>query len=284
MTDGAFPPATADDLRARILERYDRFSKRLRQIARFVLDHPQDLAFETLAVIAERAEVQPSAIVRFAKALGFSGANPMQKMLRDSLLSSHASLGYGERVRHFNASVAAKTSDGAGVLLDEFVEHDVLALENLRATIAKADLDAAVRMIDQARTLYVMGFRRAFPIAAYLAYSLEQLGKRTVFLDGVGGMAARQAAAIEPADLLIAISYRPYAPETVDAAAAAFAAGAKVLSISDSLVGPIAKASTLVLQVRESEVRNFRSLSPSLCLAQTLVVGLAFERERRAGG
>jgi DNA-binding MurR/RpiR family transcriptional regulator len=56
--------------------------------------------------------------------------------------------------------------------------------------------------------------------------------------------------------------------------------GAKVLAISDSLVGPIAKVATLVLQVRDSEVRNFRSLGASLCLAQALVVGLAFERER----
>jgi DNA-binding MurR/RpiR family transcriptional regulator len=55
-----------------------------------------------------------------------------------------------------------------------------------------------------------------------------------------------------------------------------------VLAISDSLVGPIAKVATLVLQVKDSEVRNFRSLAASLCLAQTLVVRLAFERERAA--
>jgi DNA-binding MurR/RpiR family transcriptional regulator len=61
---------------------------------------------------------------------------------------------------------------------------------------------------------------------------------------------------------------------------AASGAGAKVLAISDSLVGPIARVATLVLQVKDSEVRNFRSLAASLCLAQTLVVRLAFERER----
>jgi len=40
-----------------------------------------------------------SAIVRFAKTLGFSGASPMQRLLRDGLLAKHATLGYGERVR-----------------------------------------------------------------------------------------------------------------------------------------------------------------------------------------
>ena len=71
-----------------------------------------------------------------------------------------------------------------------------------------------------------------------------------------------------------------HAPDPGRAAEIAMAAGAKVLSISDSLVGPVAKASSLVLQVRESEVRNFRSLAASLCVAQSLVIGLAFERER----
>jgi DNA-binding MurR/RpiR family transcriptional regulator len=52
--------------------------------------------------------------------------------------------------------------------------------------------------------------------------------------------------------------------------------GCKVLSISDSLVSPVAKPATQVLQVREAEIRKFRSLSASMCLAQALVISYAF--------
>ena len=273
-------PETAEELRALILKRYDTFSGRLQQVARHVLDHPDDLALETLTVIAERASVQPSAIVRFAKTLGFSGANPMQRVLRDSLLANHASLGYGERVRRFNESVSRKPNGDSSELLAEFVEGDTLALHNLRETVSATDVAQAIGLMDTAETLYIMGFRRSFPVASYLAYSLQQVGKRTFFLDGVGGLAAQQIRTIQTNDVLLAISYQPYAEETVAVTEAAKAAGAKVLAISDSLVGPIAKSSALVLQVRDSEVRNFRSLGASLCLAQALVVGLAFERER----
>jgi DNA-binding MurR/RpiR family transcriptional regulator len=276
--DGA--PRTAEDLRAVILERYDSFSGKLQQVARHVLDHPDDLALETLTVIADNASVQPSAIVRFAKALGFSGASPMQKVLRDSLLAKHATLGYGERVRRFNASVNKAAGGDASELLSEFVEGDTLALQNLKQTVSKADIDKAIKLIDQAATVYIMGFRRSFPVASYLAYSLQQVGKRTFFIDGVGGLAKQQVRNVQPNDLLFAVSYHPYAEETVTVTEAASAAGAKVLAISDSLVGPIARVATLVLQVKDSEVRNFRSLAASLCLAQTLVVRLAFERER----
>ena len=51
---------------------------------------------------------------------------------------------------------------------------------------------------------------------------------------------------------------------------------AKVLSISDSLVSPTAKPATLALQVKEAEIRKFRSLAATMCLAQALVISYAF--------
>ena len=43
------PPASAEELRQAILARYDSLSKRLQQIARYVLDEPNAVALETLA-------------------------------------------------------------------------------------------------------------------------------------------------------------------------------------------------------------------------------------------
>lgn len=273
-------PTSAEEFRARLLERYEELSKRLQQIARYVLDEPNEVALETLAVIAERCGVQPSAIVRFAQSFGFSGASQMQRLFRDGLLSNDAALGYGERVRRFNAAV-----DGAANrkgLLPEFIEGNVLALQNLVQTVNEEEMRAAVTLIAGADLIQVAGFRRAFPIAAYLAYSLQQLGKRVLFVDGVGGLARPQVNTIGPKDVLIAVSYQPYAPEAVEAVALAASRGARILSISDSHVSPIAKAAAVVLQVRDSETRGFRSLAASMCLAQALVLGFAFDSEKTA--
>lgn len=275
-------PKTAEELRAAILERYESLSKRLQQIARYVLDEPNEMALETLAVISERCGVQPSAIVRFAKSFGYPGASQMQRLFRDGLLSGHAALGYGERVRHFNEAVAKKPDGGADVLA-EFVEGNTIALQNLAQTVSEADMAAAVKMIDRAETVYVVGFRRSFPVSSYLAYSLQQVNKRTLFIDGVAGLTKQQVQTIGPKDVLIAVSYHPYAEETIQAVEMAAARGATILSISDSLVSPIAKPASLVLHVRESEVRTFRSLAASICLAQALVIGFAFESSRSKG-
>jgi len=270
------PPASADELRAAILERYESLSKRLQQIARYVLDEPNAVALETLAVLAERCHVQPSAIVRFAKSFGFDGASQMQRLFRDGLLSGNASLGYGERVRQFSQSVDGKSVGDPSQVLAEFVEGNVLAMQNLGDAVGRKQLAAAVKLIQEADTVYVAGFRRSFPVAAYLAYSLHQVDKKTVFIDSVGGMTRQQIHAITRRDLLISVSYHPYAEEAVHLIDAASANHCKVLSISDSLVSPVAKPATVVLQVREAEIRKFRSLSASMCLAQALVISYAF--------
>jgi len=282
MTELTPPPASAEELRTAILERYDSLSKRLQQIARYVLDEPNAIALETLAVLADRSGVQPSAIVRFAKSFGFDGATQMQRLFRDGLLSGNTSLAYGERVRQFSETVGGKEVGDPGQVLAEFIEGNSLALRNLGEIVGAEEMSAAVRMMAQADTIYVAGFRRSFPVAAYIAYSLHQVDKKTVFIDSVGGMTRQQIHGINPSDLLIAVSYHPYAEEAVQLIEAAVERGCKVLSISDSLVSPVAKPASLVLQVREAEIRKFRSLSASMCLAQALVISFAFSTAQTA--
>jgi len=277
MTDATKAPASVEEFRAAVLARYDGLSKRLQQIARYVLDEPNQIALETLAVVAERCGVQPSAIVRFAKTFGFDGAMGMQKLFRDSLLSNYGAAGYGERVRQFTDEVNRRAAGGPGAMLSEFVEGNSLALTNLSQTVSEKEMAAAVRLIGDAETVYVVGYRRSFPVAAYLTYSLLQAKKRTFLVDGVGGLARLQLETSGPNDLLIAISYQPYADETVQVVAHAMTSGTKLLAISDSLVSPIAQPASLVLQVRESEIRKFRSLAASMCLAQALAISYVFE-------
>ena len=94
-------PKNLDSLRTEIARRYDDLSPRLKQVATYVIDNPNDMALETLAVIAERCAVQPSTIVRFAKVFGYPGASQMQRLFRDEIISVAPSPSYSERIRQF---------------------------------------------------------------------------------------------------------------------------------------------------------------------------------------
>jgi DNA-binding MurR/RpiR family transcriptional regulator len=266
-----------ESLRARIVQRYDSLSPRLKQVAAYTLEHPNDIGLETLAVIARRCKVQPSTIVRFAKTFGYAGASEMQKLFRDELLSLAPSPSYAERIRQFNERAGLSGKQTPSELLAEFTHGNIAALQHLAGTTRREDLDRAVRMISEADSIYLVGLRRSFPVAAYLAYALRHADKRAYLVDGLAGMIVEQSTMLTPGDLLIATSFRPYAQPTADIVAEARARQARVIAISDSRLSPIARNADLCFEVKDAEYRKFRSLTASLCLAQTLVISYAFQ-------
>lgn len=71
----------AEQLLADIGDAYDTLSRQLKQIARYVEHHRDHIGLDRIQDVAQRCEVQPSAVIRFAKRFGFSGYTEMQKIL-----------------------------------------------------------------------------------------------------------------------------------------------------------------------------------------------------------
>ncbi len=273
-----------ENLRADIVRRYEELSPRLQQVAQYVLDNPNEIALQTLAVIADRSKVQPSTIVRFAKTFGYDGASEMQDLFRDEMIASPPSPSYAERIRAFNRRAGSTGALAPQDVLQEFAESNILALEHLKSTVKKGDLEKSVDMIRNAASVYIVGLRRSFPVAAYLAYALRHVDKRAYLLDGVAGMLGEQSTMLTSKDLLIATSFAPYAPETVEIVNTAKKQKARIIAITDSKLSPIAAASDIAFEIKDAEVRQFRSLTASLCLAQTLVISYAFGMDGKQRG
>lgn len=271
------PPEDPAGLQEAISEHYPELSKRLQQIARFALEHPNDMALETIAVIAERAGVQPSAMIRFAKAFGYSGFSDMQRVFRARLVERSPS--YSERLRQFRDQHPDRHERTPYTVLREFAAASILALEHLQEQELERRLDQAAELLAGAREIHLVGQRRSFPVASYLAYALSHVDRYAHLLDGVGGMLYEQVGGINEADVLVAVSFAPYSSETAQVVSRAAQRGAAVIVITDSLVSPIASQATVCFEVQDAEVYNFRSLTASLCLAQALAMGLGLRLE-----
>ena len=270
-------PDNLEILRSEIARQYDELSPRLKQVASYVLYNPNDIALETLAIIADRCAVQPSTIVRFAKAFGYKGASEMQRLFRDEILTAAPSPSYSERIRQYSERSDTVDWQSPYNVMREFAESNIIALEHLREAVRKEDLDRSIELMQGAHTVYMAGVRRAFPVAAYLAYSLSHVEKRSFLLDGVAGMTAEQSAMLSPQDLVIAVSFKPYASETLAVVERAAANGAPLIAISDSRLSPVARDAEVCFEIKDAEVRQFRSLTASMCLAQTLVISYAYK-------
>lgn len=274
-------PKDLEMLRAEIVARHAKLSPRLRQVAAYVVDNPGDVGLQTLAVIARRCGVQPSTIVRFAKAFGYEGASQMQKLFREELINSVPSPSYAARIHQFHERMGDDLARSPFQLMREFAQSNIHALEHLKDSINPEALERAVDLIEASSSVYLIGLRRSFPVVAYLAYAFRHVAKPTHLIDGLAGMLVEQSSMMTGTDVLIAVSFRPYAQETADIVTTAKAAGAGVITISDSLLSPIAREADISFEVSDAEVMKFRSLTASFCLAQTIVISLAHRVEAR---
>jgi DNA-binding MurR/RpiR family transcriptional regulator len=252
-------------LRTLILERRESLPKRLVQVADFAVQHPQEIAFGRVAELAKLANVQPSTMIRFAQALGYSGFSDLQLVFQ-----SHAR----NRWPDYNVRLEAlhEGNQGGDVLnlLDGLVEASCASVRDFRQSIDVEALEMAV---------YIVGVRRAFPVAVYLAYALQKLGVRSDLVDQLGGLGSRQTDLIGTDDVLLAFSFTPYAGETLASARSAFQRGVPVVGITDSPFSPLVQVSSVWLEVAEADFGGFRSLSASFALATTLAIALVSKRQ-----
>ena len=264
-------------LRALILTRAERLPRRLTQVAGYALDHPDEVAFGTAAGVAAAAGVQPSTLVRFSQALGYQGFSGLQEVFRSRLRERVPS--YDERLAQLREHDHA--AGKAAVLLDGFTEAASRSVADFRARADPAEVERAVDLLAGAETIYLIGLRRSFPVTAYMAYAMGKLGIRNILVDGLAGLGAEQLGFVGPQDAVLAVSFTPYASETVALATTARDRGAKVVSITDSVFSPIAPLADVWLEMVEANFEGFRSMAATLALAMTLAVATAGRRADR---
>jgi len=267
------PHESYEAMRAEIARRHPRFADRLKQIAEYALDHPTDMALGTVAEVAQRAGVQPSAIVRFAHALGYGGFTDLQQVFRTRLIASVAP-SYKERIAGLRRDGRFRRAEGPRSVLTRFVSEGLVALESLQDGVKEKDLARAIALIGGAQSIYVLGLGGSFPVAAHLTYVLRKLGRRVTMLDGLGSALGDQAAAATAHDALIAISFKAYNPDTVRLFPVLVARGLPAVSITDSLLSPIVEGAEVVFEIPDMPEAALRTMVAPMCLAQSLAVGL----------
>ena len=261
-------PRDFEALRAALVARSGRLSKRLAQVAQFFLNHPEEVAVSTLVRLAELADVPPATITRFAKELGFQGFADLQLVFRERLLGPR--LPYAERV----SGMADGDLDQPGMVFGSFVQAAVQSLLRIEEALDREQLAAFVEVLAASDVVHVAAARGAFGLGAYTVYGLGSIGRRALLIDNLGAMRAMQVAAMGPGDTLLAMTFDDYTPETVEIARLAAQRGNRVLAITDNALSPVAGLATHVLYVNEARLGHFRSQVPAMVVAQAMIVGL----------
>lgn len=275
--EGTMSTATnLNELQEQVRSRYNGLSKRLQQVAHYLLDNKNSVAFDTIAILADKANVPPSTLIRFANAFHFKGFNEMKLLFQRHLMGEmdNEKLTYKQQYKKEPPNL-----NEPDYILQEFAQANSHALQQLAHQTHKDMLNKTIQLLEYAETIYIGGFHHSFSAASYFFHALSHIPCEIVFVNCLGGMYKEQLRNITHRDVLFGIHFHPYSEEMQKMCEIAAYKEAKQIIVTDSPISPLASLSDVCLTVKEAQIKMFRSQTSTLCLLQALSVAFAFRKK-----
>jgi DNA-binding MurR/RpiR family transcriptional regulator len=269
-TTTAPPPHEAgghQTLSAYIQARFDEFSRSQKDVAQYIVDHLEEVAFATAEELARRANTSSSTVVRFSQALGFEGFPELQASARE------------EYRRRIAAGLAGGASATPLFSLDQSdfetaVAADHVNVEETARKVSRTDVDAAIDAIADARRVLIAGTDQMAFFASYLRHLLMLLDLQAEVVASPSQEALSRLGRIDEQTLVVGLSAgRPH-PLVVRAMKLARHRKARTVAVTDATLSEVAKLAQIRLYYSSNSPAYVRSHTALLSLLQALAYGV----------
>ena len=257
-------------LSAYIQVRFDDFSRSQKDVAQYIVDHLDEVAFQTAEELARRANTSSSTVVRFSQALGFEGYPELQSSAREE---------YRRRVAEGNGSPAAAGPGAPLFSLDqnEFemaIAADHVNIEESARKVSRSEVESAIDAIFDAERLLVIGTDQMAFFASYMRHLLMLLDLRAETVASPSQEALAKLGRVDERTLVVGLSAgRPH-PLVVRAMKLARHRHATTVAITDATLSEVAKLAQIRLYYSSNSPAFVRSHTALLSLIQALAFGV----------
>lgn len=243
-------------------------SRGLRNIAKYIVDHPSDFGLDPIRETARKAGVSTYTLIRLAEKMGMNSYDELREPFRHALVSTTAGVDQplwieGLREQGPLGKVQAESSINSMAIVQRSLEQQ-----------DPESMQRVVNLLLGAKDVYLTAVRASYSMAFYLHY----VGRMA--LPSMQLIPRHMASAIDDLhsageeDVMIAITLTPYSRETVEACQFARRKGMKLILISDSeIVSPEFSADeTLIASVLSTY--HFGCYTGMMALIETLLAML----------
>ena len=232
------PPAARghQTLSAYISSRFDEFSRSQKDVAQYVVDHLDEVAFHTAEELARRASTSSSTVVRFSQALGFEGFPELQEAARDEYRHHYRS------ASHANGfEVATPLFSLDQTPFEQAVAADHVNVEETARKVSRSEVEGAIETIATADRILIAGTDQMAFFASYLRHLLMLLDIRAEIAASPSQEALSRLGRIDEGTLVVGLSAgRPH-PLVVRAMKIARHRKAGTLAIVDATLSDVSK-------------------------------------------
>ncbi|CAB4882927.1 unannotated protein [freshwater metagenome] len=251
-----------------IQSRFDEFSRSQKDVAQYIVDHLDEVAFQTAEELARRANTSSSTVVRFSQALGFEGFPELQASAREE---------YRRRIAAGEVGGAAGSQPLFALDQSEFetaIAADHANVEETARKISRSDVQAAIEAISDAPRVLVVGTDQMAFFASYLRHLLNLLDVPAEIAASPSQEALSRLGRIDEHTVVVGLSAgRPH-PLVVRAMKIARHRKAKTIAITDATLSDVAKLASVQLYYSSNSPAYVRSHTALLSLLQALAYGV----------
>lgn len=179
----------------RLKTHYPQLSPQEQRIADFIFDHFDDLISYNSAELARLSGVSKATVSRLFKRLGYD----KYKDMRDELRTLRQS---GMPLTDNRDAVQGNT------LLSRHYKQEMANLTRWVNSIDARQFTEVIAQLAQAKRIYIVGMRNAYPVALHLRQQLIQTRSQVYILPQPGQTLAEDLVDITPEDMVVVIAFR----------------------------------------------------------------------------
>jgi DNA-binding MurR/RpiR family transcriptional regulator len=253
-----------------IQARFDEFSRSQKDVAQYIVDHLDEVAFQTAEELARRANTSSSTVVRFSQALGFEGYPELQGAARDE---------YRRRVGNGRDAAPLFALDQSPFETALAADHQ--NVEDTARKASRSEVEAAIEAIARAERVLIVGTDQMAFFASYLRHLLMLLDLRAEVAASPSQEALGRLSRIDERTLVVGMSAgRPH-PLVTRAMKLARHRKAATVAITDATLSEVAKLAQVRLYYSSNSPAYTRSHTALLSLVQALAYGVYARDESR---
>lgn len=237
-----------------------------RQIARFILDNPEQVTEMTARELAGQTFSSPSSVVRVCRAVGFQG----YKELRHALVRELAVL--GEQGRHPEQEITR--DDSVREIVEKVTQKNIQCLLDTQRLLSPEVVEQCARLVNRSRMVMLFGIGASLCVAKDTYLKFLRLNKPCVVNEDWHSqlLQARNAA---PEDVGIVFSYSGQTVEMIECMKALRENGTPIIAVTRYYPSEIAKLADYALYIAANE-SLFRNGAMSSRLSQLNVVDILY--------
>lgn len=251
-----------------ISERFDDFSRSQKDVARYIVDHLDEAAFQTAEELARRANTSSSTVVRFSQALGFEGYPELQQAA----------------IEEYRTKVAGGDTSGGGgggslfnfdhSEFEASLGADYANIEETARALSREQIEASVAALATSRRLLIVGVDQMAFFASYLRHLLGLLDIRSEIVSSPSQDNIQKLSRIDEDTMLVALTAGRAHPLILRGLKLARHRRAKSLAITDATLSDVADHAEMVLYFSSNGPSYIRSNAALMGLVQALAHGV----------